>query len=243
MSKRPEPPKEAMAPAYFVQYAALWCLMLAFFVVLLSMGHQKTAEFKSGLGAIRDAFGLKGGLGMMPFWRKSTEGHGDNNPSTSKPKEKGDIIGNFKGMLWKEGLSSVDILQTKFDDRGVSITINTPVKFQDGSAALSREDRGFLSRMGTILFNLPDTVITVECLMNEGAGDADLLQATQRSTTITRYLMDECKIPENRIDSVGYSDHRYLTALKSNQWNQAVIFSIRKLNPEKDGGRASALPI
>ena len=74
MGKRPDPPKEASAPSYFVQYAALWCLMLAFFVVLLSMGHQRTAEFKSGMGMIRDAFGLKGGMGILAFWRKASAG-------------------------------------------------------------------------------------------------------------------------------------------------------------------------
>ncbi|HBA84882.1 MAG TPA: hypothetical protein DCZ95_12380 [Verrucomicrobia bacterium] len=245
MSKKPEPPKEPQAPAYFVQYAALWCLMLAFFVVLLSMGHERTADFKAGVGAIRDAFGLKGGLGMMAFWRKSTSGLGDNNPTAirKKKEEEGDIVGNFKGMLWKEGLSSVDILQTQFDDRGISITLSTPLRFASKSAVLDREMRSFLNRIGTIFFAMPDTVITIGCLTDDGADNDDLLRAAERSTAITRYFIDECMIPGTRLDAVGYSHHTYLQGLNSNQWSQAVIFSIRKLKEERAGGRSSAMPI
>ena len=81
MGKRPEPPKESMAPAYFVQYSALWCLLLAFFITLLTLGSQKTAKFKVGMGFLRDAFGFYGWLGFLPYWRKLSQGSGDNCPA------------------------------------------------------------------------------------------------------------------------------------------------------------------
>ncbi len=233
MGKKPEPPKEAGAPVYFVQYSALWCLMLAFFVVLLSMGHERTAAFKSGMGFIRDAFGLKGGLGMLQFWRKTTQGHGDNNPSVKKPKEEGDVIGFFKGMLWKEGLSSVTILQTRFDERGVSITLATPVKFEDESASLDRDSQQFLSRLGAVLFNVPEMVIGVYCMETAGEEEARSLLATERSAAITRYLQDEARLPANRLEAVGYAHQKYLTALGTNPVEQVVLFSLRKMHERK----------
>ena len=241
MGKKVEPPKEAGVPAYFVQYAALWCLMLAFFVVLLSMGHERTAEFKSGMGLIRDAFGLKGGFGMMQYWRKSSQGYGDNNPQSSKSKEDGDIIGYFKGMLWKEGLSSVSIMQTRFDDRGISITLASPLNFDTNSAVLGRDAQLFLNRMGGVFYNLTEAVVTVECLDTQGREDARSLLATERAVAISRYLRDECQLPGNRIEAIGYSHQKYLTALGTNQPGQVVLFSIRKIN-EKAAARSQTPP-
>ena len=233
MGKRPDPPKEASAPAYFIQYAALWCIMLAFFVVLLTMGHERTDAFKAGVGFIRDAFGLKGGLGMLPFWRRSVEGQGDNSPILKKKPEEGDIIGNFKGLLWKQGLSSVAILQTEFDDRGVSITVDTPIAFSPDSAVLNRDACVFLSRIGTLFVNLPGSLITVSCLTTNQADDnANLLLAAERVAAITRYLKEQSRIGGDRLEAVAFAHDRYFQSVKWTNANRSVLFTIRKLKEE-----------
>ncbi|MFH0878846.1 MAG: flagellar motor protein MotB [Lentisphaerota bacterium] len=237
MGKRPEPPKESSAPAYFVQYAALWCLMLAFFITLLTLGSQKSAKFKVGMGLLRDAFGLKGGLGLLPYWRKLTSGSGDNNPAVQKvkPEDAGDVVSYFKGMLWKEGLSSVSILHTEADDRGISIYVEAPLQFATNSATLDRDTRGFLSRIGTLFYNLPNTVITVNCLVTNSASDnANLLLAAERVSAISRYLQEQCQIPRRQLDAVAYSHDRYLGQLKWTNENRSILFSIRKLNEKKN---------
>jgi hypothetical protein len=233
MGRKIEKPKDPQAPAYFVQYAALWCIMLAFFVVLLTMGHERTNAYKAGVGFIRDAFGLKGGLGMFIFWRKSTEGRGDQLPQPQRLKqdEKGDLVAYVKGMLWKEGLSSVSILHTEFDDRGVSVTIAAPVQFVEDSAVLDRPSCQFLSRVGGIFYNLPDCVFTVMCTVtNAGGADADLRLATQRSAAVVRFFNEQCRIARSQLDATGFSHDRYLRKMSADGRINPVLLSIRKIN-------------
>ena len=232
MGKRPDPPKEEKAPAYMTMYSALWCIMLAFFVVLMTLGRQKSDKYKKGIGAVKNAFGVRGGMGMMEYWRKASDGQGDNNPNPPDEQEEGDVVGHFKGMLWKEGLSNVSILKTEFDDRGISITIDTPIEFVTNSAVLGREACAFLSRMGGVFYNMPGFEITVQDLTmrEKDTDDRNLLLAIERASAVTRYLQDEARIPADRIIAVGFSNRKYLTALKSDPRDQALIFSLRKLN-------------
>ncbi len=228
--KLEKPQEPEGAPAYFVQYAALWCIMLAFFVVLLTLGHDRTDAYKTGIGYIRDAFGLKGGLGMLDFWRKATEGQGDAKPTTAKPPEDGDLIGHFRGMLWKEGLSSISILRTEFDDLGVRITVDTPIEFAPDDAVLNRRTQDFLNRIGTVIYNLPDCIVAVNSYAHgRGSDEQDLLLAAERSTAIARYLQGPCRIPPRRVESLAYSHERYLAPLGESQTNQAVQLAIRKI--------------
>ena len=241
MGRKVEMPKESLAPAYFVQYAALWSLLLAFFITILTMGKTKNSEFKSGVGFIRDAFGMKGGLGMLPFWRKASSSQSDEASPIQTPEseEPGDLIGFVKGLLWKEGLSSISILRTEVDDRGVNVMLKTPIVFPPGSALLNQDTQKFLNQMGGIFYNLPKTVISINCLtMDSGSEERDLFLASERAAAVARYLKETCRIPGSRIDAVGYSHARYLGALGSNVVDQAVLFSIRKVNKVKDKAKS-----
>jgi chemotaxis protein MotB len=230
----PKPPKEDQAPAYMTMYASLWCIMLAFFVTLLSMGQQRTEEFKEGLGQIQNAFGREGGFGLLQFMR----GHRMTRPGanldsrredTADPQDRAELIGFFKNMLWREGLSSVAILDVKVDSGGANVILQTPIEFQADYANLSMEDRKFLNKIGAIFYNRSDLSIRVDCYTRPSEDDSnDMILALERASAVTRYLAGECRISENRLSSLGYGSTRFMLYLPETNIQQTVVFSVRK---------------
>jgi flagellar motor protein MotB len=231
MGRKGEPPQDAQAPGFFVQYAALWCLMLAFFICMLSLGHERTAEFKTGVGFIRDAFGLKGGLGMLPFWHMIA-GESSHKGQTSRApqvEEEGNLIGYFKGMLWKEGLASVSILRVEVDEWKVGVVMKVPLSFPEGESVLDTTAKEFLDRIAGVFFNLPDWFLSVGCLTPAADDENGSLRlASERASVVARYLQDVGRIEGNRVEAVGYAHSRY-TGIEAPDAGGVVMFTLRKV--------------
>ncbi len=240
MPKMPKP-ADAEAPAYFVQYAALWCLMLAFFVTLLSLGTQKSAQYKEGMGAIKNAFGIEGGFGLLPYSR----GHNADESSDSaidsfksdirRSDQKADLVGYFKNMLWKEGLSSVSILKIQVDELGARIALQTPIEFVPGRAVLDVDTRKFLNKIATIFYTRPDLQLSISTLVRDlPTTDENLMMAMERSGAVARYLQEVCRISPDRLDIMGYNDTRYLSYLPDLTIRQAVLFNVSRPSGEPE---------
>ncbi len=232
--KKREPSREEQAPGYMVMYSALWCIMLAFFVSVLSMGRQKTDDFKKGVGEIRNAFGVEGGFGLLQFMRghrmdeSGARIESRRNDSKEEQDERAALIGFFKNMLWREGLSSVAILDVRVDALGANVILQTPIVFSPGDASLSADARKFLNKIGTLFYNRPDLSIEVICMTTPPAGSEDIVPALERASAVTRYLSEECRIPEARIASLGYGSTRFMAYLPDTMVDQTVLFSVRK---------------
>ena len=232
--KKIEPPKEEQAPAYMSMYSSLWCIMLAFFVTLLSMGQQRTEDFKKGVGEIKNAFGMESGFGLMQYIR----GHRLDKPGASvdsrrqdqdeEPEERAALIGFFKNMLWREGLSSVSILDVRIDETGANVILQTPIEFSGTSANLSLDVRKFLNKISTLFYNRPDLDIRIDCLTNLDGREDGIVLALERASAVTRYLSGECRIAENRLSSLGYGSTRFMNYLPDSSIKEAVLFSVRK---------------
>lgn len=238
--KKREPPKEELAPAYMVMYSALWCIMLAFFVTVLSMGHQKADEFKKGIGEIRNAFGVEGGFGLLQFMRGHRMDESGARLESRRPDsqdeqdERAALIGFFKNMLWREGLAGVSILDVRVDSLGANVILQTPIEFEEGDAGLSVEARKFLNKIGTLFYNRPDFSVEVMSMSVPPAGDGEnIVPALERASAVTRYLMEEGRIPSARLVSLGYGSTRFLNYLPDTKVSQVMLFSVRK---RKDAG-------
>ena len=215
-------------------YAALWCIMLAFFVSVLSMGHQRSDDIRKGVGEIRNAFGTEGGFGLLQF----LQGHRMDESGASvesrrsdtaeEPDEKAALIGFFKNMLWREGLSSVSILDVRVDSLGGCVVLQTPIEFPIGDAGLSAESRKFLNKIGTLFYNRPDLTVEVVGMAVPPAGSSDIVPALERAAAVTRYLSEECRIPSSRLSSLGYGSTRFMSYLPDTNVLQTVLFSVRK---------------
>jgi flagellar motor protein MotB len=214
-----------------VLYSSLMALLLAFFVTLLTMGQEKTAKFKEGVGEIRDAFGLRGGFGILNYWKSISQWLASDYPEVSQEeKAEASLVGYLKGVLWREGLNESFILKIEYDELGESVMMSTPISFTEDNAFLSRDARWFLNRMGAVFYNLPDCSVTVSCLVNTenptNAVENELL-AVERAVAVTRYLTEKVKIPASRLLPVGFAYDRYLVPQEA---EEAVYFMIRRKN-------------
>lgn len=227
MAKKKDPPEEDGAPAYMAQFTALMTILLAFFICMLTMGQQKASQYKKqGYGFIKNAFGAKGGLGLMGYWRTVQK----NFPKVpeSVPEDDDGMQAYVKGAFTSGAFDAEEISRTDVQNRGYSIRIITPVIFDKDSAALSIESRKYLERVGGILSNMDEHMLTVSCYQSTGNPVKDRLIAAKRAAVVVRYLQDRCNVPPGRLRGIGYAHSKYLGDLGDNMKNQAVMFFIRK---------------
>ena len=219
--------EEEGAPAYMAQYTALMTILLAFFITLLSMGKERVSTYKKDFGLVKEGFGLKGGISFMPFFKSVMAGH----PGTYKDTDhkKGDLLGYLKGVFEPKRFDVGEIDQTNIQSVGQIVRITTPIVFPADSANISRNAQEFLDRLGGILYNLPNHMVTASCYQSTGSPDKDQILAARRAAAIVRYLEERCKIPAERLLAIGYANSQYLGTFKLARSDQAVLFFIKKL--------------
>lgn len=227
-----EKPKEEGAPAYMAQYTALMTILLAFFICMLTMGQQKEAEYKrAGYGQIRDAFSLKGGMGILPYMRAvmGSYPHLGEGPEI----EEADSLGYRKGAFEARQLDADGITECNLAYQSRAVRLATPVMFPPGRWDLNRDARAFLHTMGRVFYNLPDTLLTVCCFQQDdgASGISSQLLAARRAATVVRYLESECDIGSERLRNLGYSHDRYLTTEDQDSTEaeaQKLVFLVQK---------------
>lgn len=226
MERRDPPPPDG-APAYMAQYTALMTILLAFFICMLTMGQQKASQYKKeGLGYIKNAFGAKGGLGIMPFWKTMMSGY----PKVSADVEGKDsgIQAYTKGSFASGSFDADGILRTEVQDRGYSVRIMTPITFDGENLIINKEARMFLDRTGGVFSSMEDNVVTVACYESSGQPERDRMIAAKRAVILVRYLQERCNVPLDRVRGIGYAHSRYLGEMDVGTKSQSVMFFIRK---------------
>jgi hypothetical protein len=230
----PQKKPEEGAPAYMAQYTALMTILLAFFICMMSAGMNRVSKYKTeGLGYIRDAFGAKGGMGIMPFVRKLLGGF----PKVEKESEgEGDLLGYVKGTFESEVFSANGIIKSEVLDLGNDIRIRTPVRFgARGDFSLDKTAREFLDRLGGVFLSLPDLALSINCLVSSGNEAEDEVIAAQRAVVIVRHLREYCGIPSERVRGAGYAHSRFLGMEGAAGAEQAVVIVVRKMKSARKG--------
>ncbi|RMD78217.1 MAG: hypothetical protein D6820_10340 [Lentisphaerae bacterium] len=216
------------APAYMGLYAGLMTILFSFFILLNTLNKQQEAGFKSGMGKIRNAFGLKGGFGLLNYMQMV---RGRSNVESEEEAKPGELAGTPKDItLGQGGSGNVDQDADKFKlNRYVQVRLN--FDFPKGSSDLTPELRSFLEKIATTLqvFNY---AIAVKCVAAD-SGDPvrDLELANKRAFKIMLYLHHQGNIPVNRIQAVGLTSPVYLSSpahiiplSKNHQANVLCIF-------------------
>jgi len=226
--------KEELAPAYMGLYGSLMILLLAFFILLNSMASVQEAGFKSGIGQVQNAFGWKGGFGIMRFTflsKGAAEAPGD--------QDKGADGMNRDTMVGRGGSGITDVSYTDAAT-GKYLQMMIPGKFPKGSSELTPELAKFLERMGLWLL-LFKNQITVKCYAGDtGNLDFDRSLATNRALRIKEYLKVKGRIPDKRVVAVGYSEPNYVCHSEEERKRvaadrQAVFFYIfKKTKPARN---------
>ena len=187
------------APAYMGQYASLMTILLAFFIVMLSLGQSRVAQFRVGVGQIRNMIGMQGGTGVLAFWRSMRY--------PPVPKVIGDSNDDDQIITFQIGardgfsLQSEHLSQISFDDTTRDLRLNTAIQFEPGRILIHRETQSSLDHITTLLHSVDVYRVDVEVW---GAGNAEARTlAARRAIWITRHLVENARIPASRIRAMG----------------------------------------
>ncbi len=230
MNKR-EPPKEEGAPAYMAQFTSLMTILLAFFIVMLTMGQEQVSRYNmEGFGLIRDsAFGLKGGgLGVMSYMRAVLRGSPDIGRAVEETPDD-HHLGYVRGEFDREQMDAEGIVHTEIQDWGNSVRIATPVVFPDDGWIPSPESREFLDKIGNVFYNMEGYRVTVACYEAAGAdAQAARMTAARRALAVINYLERQKRVPRAMLRAVGYSAPLYMEFADGESPTQKTVFFVRK---------------
>ena len=201
---------EQGAPAYMAQFTALMTILLAFFICMLSLGQTRKAEYLDGVGDVRDAFGMRGGLGLMPYWKviKNRYPELDGEPDN----EKRNLIGYRRGTFRSGAVGLAQAIRGRLQQPHRSVRIMTPIRFAAGRAVLDADARAYLSSLGQVAFAMSNCQLTICCYARADAEGTISLSA-MRAAAISRYLAEACGLPQESLSGIGYADRTCLGEL------------------------------
>jgi hypothetical protein len=208
------------APAYMGQYAALMVLLLAFFIVLVSLSQTQEAGFKSGIGEIKNALGLAGGYGFFNFAFFGRSGGNAPNPHNSDQGE----MGIHKSLQLGDGGSGDTDLETKTQPLDGYITFKLPLDFPKNSDKPTPAMVAELKKIG-LGFSLFGSKVQIRCFSSESPDPSkNRILALSRAAQIMKILIDAGVDPQ-QLDSIGYSGERYLNPPKMIPKKIAAVLS------------------
>jgi len=183
----------------------LMVLLLAFFIVLVSLSQTQKAGFKAGIGEVKNAFGMAGGYGFFNFaFFGRTGGYAPN----ASESEEGDA-GFDKELNKGSGGSGDTDLDVNSPEQPGYIGFKFNYEFPKGSDKPTPAMISELKKVG-LGFSLFDSKIQIRSFCSEsGETEKDRTLAFARSVQIMRALID-AGVKSSMLDCVAYSDKRYL---------------------------------
>lgn len=233
MARKVNRPKEELAPSYFVQYSALWCILLGFFVMLLSMGSTQMGPGADGLGEVRDAFGKTGGLGFMPYAKNSLFGRNDGGASSfrirkSAPHQVAEVDGYIRGMLWKKGLSDISMISVVHSHNSSTVILRIPIGFLDNEQ-LNVESVKLLEMLGEVFLSLRKYDVEVMAVCDDAPDPVSCQRlAMLRAAVVARLLTEAAALVPDHVQAVGFSDKRLLELHGIDHVSGHVLISIKQ---------------
>lgn len=214
-NKKEDPP--ASAPAWMGLYATLMTLLMAFFVVLSTLGIFGGEQFHNAEVSLKRAFTIfpAGGFGMMQ--RKSASvGRVKPHFKMQSPKVVVKLAGREIEKTLRntveEGVQDIQVIY--LDDGGVMIRIPEITLFDKGTAVVKKKAYAFLDNVIRLFRDQPyrlkvyghtDSVVEPGFLY---ASNWEL--SAMRSANIIRYLHDNGRIEYSLMEALGYSQYRPL---------------------------------
>ncbi|MDD3119472.1 MAG: flagellar motor protein MotB [Victivallales bacterium] len=215
-------------PLYMAQYTSLMIILLAFFILLQTMSTVNEGGFKEGIGNVKNAFGLTGGMGIFEFIIPFRGGAKTPNPISSGNQDKQGLHDNL--VKGEGGYGNTD---ARFHDRrqGRYLEVKIPVKFNKFATHLTADDHAVLDKF-KVGFILYDYRIIVKCFARDFRDrDKDDYLALQRAANIMRYIHQSAMVPYSRLEAQGNSSLRYYSeADRKKMPEQEAFFCIYENN-------------
>lgn len=213
--KKKEDEGPAEAPAWMSLYSTLMTLLMAFFVVLSTLGTFGGEKFHQAAASVKQAFVVfpSGGFGMM---NKKSANVGRVKPhfKVTQPKmifriSGGEVEDALKTTA-EEGVQDIQVLYLK--NGGVLIRIPEIALFNRGTAIVKEKSYELLDSIIRLFRDRPYS-ITVQGYTDD-VFEPGLLYSSNwelsamRAVNIVRYLHLKGKIGYNNLNPLGYSQFR-----------------------------------
>ena len=212
MSRRGGKAKEAEkenAERWLLTYADLITLLLAFFIVMWSLGQTDLKRFETVRNSLANAFNTGIGdssSGTSPLFREGS--NFDPNPFGSQQTNLSTIQARFKELADKYGLAGKIRIRT--DRNEIVISLSDNLLFDSASADLKPQALVVLKETGIILKSLPNEVRveghTDNIPVNTTKFASNWELSSARATAVVRYLIEHAGVEEDRLFAAGYGD-------------------------------------
>ena len=204
------------APPYMGQFTALMTILLAFFILMQSISSVQESGFKAGIGDVRNAFGMVGGIGLFEFTFYGRGGSKVPNPESGKLEEEG-IHENLVKSSGGTGNTDVESSESKL---GKYFRLKIEGEFEHGKANIPPRMAEYLSKAG-MGFALFDYKISIRCYTEEmGSDDKDRILAISRAAQIMRCLNQRSGVPYSRMSCSGYTTPAYFGDMQGKDYSE-----------------------
>lgn len=204
------------APPYMGQFTALMTILLAFFILMQALSTVQQAGFKAGIGDVKNAFGMVGGLGVFKFTFFGRGGAKIPNPETDKVDKEEGIHENLVKSSGGTGNTDAEANESKL---GKFFRLKIEGDFEKGKSNIPPEMAEYLSKAG-MGFALFDYKISIRCYTEEmGDDNQNRILATARAAQIMRYLNQRSGVPYSRMSCAGYTTPAYFGDMQGKDYS------------------------
>jgi chemotaxis protein MotB len=202
----PPPPPTAVAPEWAITFADLMCLLLVFFIMLVTFSNMDLVKYRAMVGSLREGF--QGQAQIDETSPKDSDPGTVNNAAAARASE--EVERELAALAKASGPAGP--LQLLSTSSGVRLRVEGRMFFPVGSAAFTTQARPLLLQLAPLLRKYPYRVWV------EGHTDDQPIQnqvypsnwelSAARAGSVVRDLIASGGVPANRLVAVGYADTR-----------------------------------
>jgi len=204
------------APAWMATFSDLATLLLTFFVLLLSFANMDIQNFKTAMGSVKEAMGVRvelrgnyAAISTTPIEMSTVQAQSF--ISVSDLSKISDAAERLVKKLVKERHleDKVEVVGTS---RGIALRTRDNVLFDPGSADVESRGSTTLELVAELMNNFEGEVEVQGHTDNVPTGGGSFASnwelSTARAIAVLRSLVDDQGIAESRLHVAGYADKR-----------------------------------
>ncbi len=153
-----------------------------------------------------------GGSGKIPGFNGGTGGSPFENPMTKLKNDLNDVI---------EEYNFGQSIKLEENERGITIRILDDILFSSGNSNLTLESRIVLTGLANILRELPYDIRveghTDNVPINSSLYPSNWHLSVNRALNTAYYLINEEKLPPDKVSIVGYSEYKPIASNNTNE--------------------------
>ncbi len=192
---------------WITTYSDLVTLLMTFFILLFSMSIMNQARFQAIMSSVQGAFGILDG---SPSTILDSEGSSLDPDLVAQELARLDKLADvFRSELSEDGLS--EKVSLVIEERGLVFRFADSVLFDLGSADLRPEAGNVLTKVGSLLSTIPNS-IRVEGHTDNWPISTDRFPSnwelsTGRATSVVRFLLSVSGLNGDKLQAGGYAEH------------------------------------